>query len=173
MSLWVLEFYWFKLLCTSGLNNDSSPETFILRHTLGDLPFPCRYIKIVPLQSWGSSYNFSIWFVELKGSDSLDEVKKAVQWFDKVRCSYCFLSLFWREDQFNSIRYIFQYREKEVVRLCLKHFRLLNYQNVFSELAESSNVMLEDTLLSELFNLLVLKGDFDGSESFMEKAISS
>ena len=66
------------------MNNDSSSETFILRHTLGGLPFPCRYLKIVPLQSWGCTYNFSIWFIELKGSDNFNEVKKAVEWFDTV-----------------------------------------------------------------------------------------
>jgi hypothetical protein len=42
-----------------------------LRHTIVDHPFPCRYIKIMPLQSWGPSFNFSIWFVELIGVDSL------------------------------------------------------------------------------------------------------
>lgn len=72
------------LFIYSGLNNDTSSETFTLRYTLGGLPFPCRYIKIVPLQSWGATYNFSIWFVELKGSDDFDEVKSAAEWFDTV-----------------------------------------------------------------------------------------
>lgn len=77
-----------KFFHFSGLNNDTSPETFVLRHTLDDLPFPCRYIKIVPLQSWGCTYNFSIWFVGLKGSDDFDEIKKAVKWFDTVSHVY-------------------------------------------------------------------------------------
>lgn len=68
----------------SGLNNDSIPETFILRHALGGYSFPCRYIKIVPLQSWGATFNFSIWFVELKGSDDFEEIEKAVEWFHSV-----------------------------------------------------------------------------------------
>ncbi|XP_065207340.1 muskelin-like [Planococcus citri] len=134
-------------LLDSGLNNDSMPETFVLRHTLGDYPFPCRYIKIVPLQSWGATFNFSIWFVELKGLDDFNEIEKAIDWFHS-------------------------YREREVVRLCMKHFRLLNYQNVFNELKNITQVKLEDPLLSELFDTLVLKGDFDASELFIENAIT-
>lgn len=68
---------------------------------------------------------------------------------------------------------LLQYREREVIRLCMKHFRLLNYQNVFNELAKVTKVDLEDCLLSELFDILVLRGDFDSAETFMEKAISS
>lgn len=64
------------------------PETFILRHTLGGYSFPCRYIKIVPLQSWGATFNFSIWFVELKGSDEYTEVEKAIDWFHSVSLSF-------------------------------------------------------------------------------------
>ncbi|KAK7582298.1 hypothetical protein V9T40_013743 [Parthenolecanium corni] len=133
-------------LLDSGLNNDTKPETFTIRHTLGGQPFPCRFIKIVPLQSWGSSFNFSIWFVELRGTDDNVIIEKAVDWFHS-------------------------YREKEVIRLCLKHFRLLNYRTVFDELVNISQVKLEDPVLSELFELLVSKGDFDASELFIEKAI--
>lgn len=73
----------------------------------------------------------------------------------------------------NLFLYSLQYREKEVVRLCMKHFRLLNYQNVFNELKNATQVSLEDPLLSELFDILVLKGDFDASELFIEDAIAS
>lgn len=55
----------------------------------------------------------------------------------------------------------------------MKHFRLLNYQNVFNELKSITQVKLEDPLLSELFDILVLKGDFDASELFIEDAITS
>lgn len=55
----------------------------------------------------------------------------------------------------------------------MKHFRLLNYQEVFNELSKVTKVKLEDSLLSELFDILVLRGDFDASELIMENAISS
>jgi Muskelin N-terminus len=45
---------------------------------------PCRYLKIVPLLSWGPSFNFSIWFVELQGEDDASLVKESVQFFHDV-----------------------------------------------------------------------------------------
>ena len=72
------------LYVNSGLKNDSVAESFTLRHTIGDHSFPCRYIKIMPLQSWGPSFNFSIWFVELIGVDNWDIVKPCMDWFNVV-----------------------------------------------------------------------------------------
>jgi len=34
------------LYVSSGLRNDSTPETFLLRHRIKDKNFPCRFIKI-------------------------------------------------------------------------------------------------------------------------------
>lgn len=47
----------------SGLRNDSIPETFDIRHRTdsGEL-MPLMYISIIPLLSWGPSFNFSIWY---------------------------------------------------------------------------------------------------------------
>ena len=80
------------LSCCSGLKNDSMRETFRLRHTLNGQFFPVRFLRIVPLQSWGPSFNFSIWFVALAGDDSDDTVKPAIAWHEEVsewrdRCS--------------------------------------------------------------------------------------
>lgn len=48
----------------SGLKNDSIPETFDLRHrTDSGEVMPLLFISIVPLLSWGPSFNFSIWYV--------------------------------------------------------------------------------------------------------------
>lgn len=51
----------------SGLRNDDEPETFPVRHRVGDAVFPCQYIKIVPLLAWGANFNFSIWYIMLRG----------------------------------------------------------------------------------------------------------
>lgn len=48
-------------LLEAGLRNDAVAETFTLRKSPSGAPFPCRYIKLVPLESWGPSFNFSIW----------------------------------------------------------------------------------------------------------------
>lgn len=38
----------------------------------------------MPLQSWGPSFNFSIWFVELLGIDDWEVVKPCLDWFNEV-----------------------------------------------------------------------------------------
>ena len=40
-------------LLESGLKNDNNPENFNLKHQLNRQYFPCRFIKVVPIQSWG------------------------------------------------------------------------------------------------------------------------
>ncbi|XP_049964033.1 muskelin isoform X1 [Schistocerca serialis cubense] len=134
-------------LLDSGLKNDSSPETFQLRHTVRDHPVPFRFIKIMPLQSWGPSFNFSIWFVELCGIDDWDVVKPCLDWYNA-------------------------YKEREVVRLCLKHFRQHNYNEAFEALQRHTEIQLEDPLLSKLHEILVNKGDYEGTEDFMEHSVS-
>ena len=64
--------------------------------------FPCRFIKVVPIQSWGPSFNFSIWHIALWGDDNPEVVKTALDWHDR-------------------------FKEEETIRLCLKHFRQHNY----------------------------------------------
>ncbi|KAK3912329.1 Muskelin [Frankliniella fusca] len=134
-------------LLESGLKNNSTPETFELRHEVGGQPLPCRYIKIVPLQSWGPSFNFSIWFVELHGISDWNFVKPCIDWFNL-------------------------YREREVIRHCLKHFRQMRYTNALEALAKETQVQLEDPHLTKLHEILVEHGDFQGTEDFMSEAVS-
>lgn len=74
----------YLLICFSGLNNNTELETFNLRHTLDDCSMiPMRYIKLEPLESWGSNFNFSLWYVELVGIEEpnivADELTKFYQ----------------------------------------------------------------------------------------------
>lgn len=48
-----------------------------------------------------------------------------------------------------------QYREREAIRLCLKHFRQRHYMEAFQELSKKTKVSLEHPLLTELHDLLV------------------
>ncbi|KAG7169261.1 Muskelin-like [Homarus americanus] len=133
------------LLLESGLKNDTVPETFLLKHTVSGHQFPVRFVKIVPLQSWGSTFNFSIWHVGLRGCDDWTVVQKCINWYTT-------------------------YREREAIRLCLKHFRQHNYTEAFESLEKRTRVTLEDPRLTQLHKLLVDEGDFDACEELIGQA---
>ena len=67
-------------------------ETFRLRHSVEGSLFPCEYVRIVPIQSWGPSFNFSIWFVALNGVDDEEVVRPALEWHREV--GRCFFELY-------------------------------------------------------------------------------
>jgi len=115
-----------------GLKNDNVPEVFNLRCLTedGSENLPILYLKIVPLLSWGPSFNFSIWYVELHGQD------------DPMYTSA-------RMKNYNALR------ELEIIKLCLKHFRQQGYMSAFGALQEQTNVQLEHPLISELHKCLV------------------
>eukprot|EP00094_Tigriopus_californicus_P011783 TCALIF_11381-PA protein Name:"Similar to Mkln1 Muskelin (Rattus norvegicus)" AED:0.13 eAED:0.17 QI:0/0/0/0.75/0.72/0.66/12/0/820 len=132
----------------SGLINDTTKETFRLRHVIHGHFFPAQYVKIVPLQSWGPSFNFSIWFVALRGSDAEDIVQPALRWHQ-------------------------EFREREAVRLCMKHFRERNFTEVFESLEKKTKIQLEHPLLSAIHKCLVIKGDFEETETMIGQAAST
>ncbi|KAJ3045304.1 Muskelin 1, intracellular mediator containing kelch motif [Rhizophlyctis rosea] len=132
-------------LLHSGLRNDSEPETFSLKFKANGVIFPCQYIKIVPWLAWGANFNFSIWYVEVRGTSQGEVVDK----------------LYW--DFMN-------WRENEALRLCLKHFRQRNYLDIFEGLQQRGRVQLEDSLLTELHRHLVINGDFEKAEELISQA---
>lgn len=135
------------ILFFSGLNADSKPETFKLKHQINGSQFTLRYIKIVPIQAHSPSFNFSIWFIELRGCDDHVQVKDAISWFTN-------------------------FRQREAIRLCLKHLRQHNFSEAFDSLQKRTKVQLEDELLTRLHLLLVIEGNFSESESLLESACS-
>ncbi|XP_043287689.1 muskelin isoform X2 [Venturia canescens] len=136
-------------LLESGLKNDSVPETFDMKHVIGrdGNYFPVRYISILPLQSWGPSFNFSIWHVRLTGVDDPKIVNSSIEWVDS-------------------------YLQREVIRLCMKHFRRFEQAEVVDTLERVTGVSLEDSRLTTLYDLLVRKGDYPQVENFITNAIS-
>uniref|UniRef100_A0A7N6ANV2 F5/8 type C domain-containing protein n=1 Tax=Anabas testudineus TaxID=64144 RepID=A0A7N6ANV2_ANATE len=133
-------------LLSSGLKNDYNKETFTLKHKIDEQMFPCRFVKIVPLMSWGPSFNFSIWYIELHGIEDPDVVQPCLNWYSK-------------------------YREQEAIRLCLKHFRQHNYTEAFESLQKKTRIALEHPMLTHLHDRLVLQGDFDACEELIDKAV--
>jgi len=69
----------------SGLANNSEPETFSLKYEVEGRPVPCQYIKITPLQSWGPSFSYSVWYVELRGVMEEARVGEARRGYEEVR----------------------------------------------------------------------------------------
>ncbi|KAF9424713.1 hypothetical protein HW555_000014 [Spodoptera exigua] len=69
-----------SLLLTAGLKKDSTSEVFRLRcRTAEGLFLPIQYLKIVPLQSWGPAYNYTIWYVELNGKNQEQIISNAME----------------------------------------------------------------------------------------------
>lgn len=85
---------------------------------------------LAPTQSWGYSFNFSIWYVELKGTTDKALLDETVKTFE----TYC---------------------NHEAVRLCLKHMRENEYMEAFEALQKKAKVSLEHPLLTQLHSLLV------------------
>ncbi|XP_049295999.1 muskelin isoform X2 [Anopheles funestus] len=137
------------LLFEGGLRNDCVPETFNLKHRTnsGEL-LPIKFIQIVPLLSWGPSFNFCIWYVELLG----------------IEDSMFILS---------NLRKYNMLREVEIVRLFLKHCRQQGYANSFSALQEETGVKLEDDKMTELHEMLVNRGDFKKTEEMLMEFIEN
>ena len=60
---------------------------------------------------------------------------------------------------------VVQYREQEVIRLCLKHFRQHNYSEAYEALQRQTRVTLEHPALTELHTQLVRRASLSCSLS--------
>ncbi|XP_052743580.1 muskelin [Bicyclus anynana] len=135
-----------SLLLTAGLKMDYTAETFKLRHRTSDgLYLPVKYIKIVPLQSWGPAYNYTIWYVELQGKNHEDLINSAM---DTINLR----------------------KEEEAVRILLKHLRRRRYKDAFEALSRESGVQLEGAAQARLWQALVENGDYTLAEQIFDEA---
>ncbi|XP_014207147.1 muskelin [Copidosoma floridanum] len=135
-------------LAEGGQRNDAIPETFELKCTIGANKhyFPVRYVKIVVLQSWGPNMNCSMWHVKLTGINDHNLVKIGLDWLQ-------------------------EYQKREVIRLCIKHFRKYQQQEIVDTLERVTGTLVEDPQLSVLYDLLVVKGNHIKAEEFIANAI--
>ncbi|GBP55433.1 Muskelin [Eumeta japonica] len=136
-----------SIILTGGLKNDNSSETFHLRHrTAEGLYLPITYLKIIPLQSWGPAYNYTIWYVELHGKNNEELMQTTLETI--------------------SLR-----KEEEAVRILLKHLRRRRYKDAFEALSRESGVRLEGQIQARLWNTLVENADYDSAERIMDEAV--
>lgn len=102
--------------------------------------FPVHWVKIQPLSAWGNSFNFSIWYVELRGiHDSSIVSTLGRQYNAHLQC--------------------------ESWRIVLKFLR--EQPNVFGEfraLQDKTGVALEHPLVSQLYEMVVTEGRFREAE---------
>jgi hypothetical protein len=129
------------LILHTGLNNDTLPESFPPNYSLSKLPpFPVQFIKIVPLAAWGSNFNFSIWYIELKGwEDGANNNETGAANCNLVQAT-------WEEYQ--------REREIQTTRLILKYLRQHNHQEAFNSLQATSKIQLEAPVVTQLHTLL-------------------
>lgn len=120
---------------------------FELKHkTYENEDFPVMYIQVIPLLSYGPSFNFSIWYIELLGLED-----------DLIVC--------------NTLQNYNEQKEKTTIRLILKHLRSKGHFGAFKALSQETNIQLEDVEITDLYQCLVDVGDFGKVEKIMEKLI--
>ncbi|KAF9073645.1 Muskelin N-terminus-domain-containing protein [Rhodocollybia butyracea] len=127
----------------SSLKNNSSRETFSLRHqNSSGLYFPTRFIKIEPLSGYGERFNISIWHVAIMGivnEASVEEVK----------------------NEYN------EFRETRVMHHILKHLRQRRLLSPYNIILSRSGTQLEHPLVTELYNNIVLRSDWIECEKLL------
>ncbi|KAJ1958544.1 hypothetical protein EC988_000245 [Linderina pennispora] len=127
-------------LLYSGLRNDNEPETISVKQRLSG------YIQ--PLLAHDQKFNFSVWYVELRGTMDPQIMQPIIRDFEQLK-------------------------EREVVRSCLKFFRERNYTDAFKALQQQSSVQFETPLLTQLHEALVDKADYDRAEQLLQRAEQS
>ncbi|KAJ3783538.1 Muskelin N-terminus-domain-containing protein [Lentinula aff. detonsa] len=127
----------------SSLKNDSIRETFSIRHhNSAGRCFPTRFIKIEPLSVYGQSFSTSIWHVSLTGiinEASVEEVKRDYD----------------------------QFRETRVMQHILKHLRQRRLLTPYNSILTQSGIRLEHPLVTQLYESIVLTGDWDKAETIL------
>ncbi|PAA67598.1 hypothetical protein BOX15_Mlig025671g2 [Macrostomum lignano] len=135
-------------LATCQLANDSSAESFGLSLQLRGREIPSLFVRLEPLITWGGTFNFSIWFVQLEGVADPDIVDRSLDWLR-------------------------EFRERESIRLCMKHLRKRGHVEAFRALSGETGVKLEHPILTELYDCLVERGEFDRCEELIQTAYDS
>lgn len=125
----------------TGLTNDTISESFPPDYSLSGLPdkqpFPVQFIKIVPLAAWGSNFNFSIWYIELKGWENSNSDSSASSQLVKATL-----------EEYNKIK------EQQTTRLILKFLRQQNHLEAFNALQTTSGIQLEAPVVTQLHKLI-------------------
>ncbi|EJD02721.1 uncharacterized protein FOMMEDRAFT_156054 [Fomitiporia mediterranea MF3/22] len=133
----------------ASLKNDSKPETFGIRCKNKDgLQLPTKFVKIMSLSAHGHNFNTSIWYVALFGIMDATYVQRVIDTFERNR-------------------------ETLAMRHILKHLRQRRHISIFRQLQTRSGVRLEHPLVSDLYEILVLRGDWVAAEAHLNELSSA
>eukprot|EP00835_Amoeboradix_gromovi_P000588 NODE_21_length_38511_cov_0.503306.p6 type:complete len:616 gc:universal NODE_21_length_38511_cov_0.503306:20490-22337(+) len=128
-----------------GLKNDTDPESFNITSNIknsDNICYPVQYIKICPLLAHGSNFNFSIWYLQLKGElISPDVVQKYIDYHTELS-----------------------------LKVVLKYLRQKNeFLPIYNQLQQLTNISLEHTYLQKLYSHIT-NGQFDECYSHLLQA---
>ncbi|PIL35929.1 hypothetical protein GSI_01589 [Ganoderma sinense ZZ0214-1] len=127
----------------ASLKNDPTPETFSIKSiNHAGIPFPTKFIEIVPLSAHGQSFNTSIWHVSLSGITDDTYV-------EHTRLKHQ------------------EYRETVALRQILKHLRQRRFLTPVTQILARSGLQLEHPLITSLHTAFVLHGAWAEAEQLV------
>ncbi|KAI0358515.1 hypothetical protein OH77DRAFT_1189211 [Trametes cingulata] len=127
----------------ASLKNDATAETFSIRsRNRAGMPFPTKYVEIVPISVHGQNFNTSIWHVSLSGIT--DEA-----YVEQVRLRHQ------------------EHREVVALRQVLKHLRQRRFLTPVNQILAQSGLQLEHPLVTSLHEAFVLHGDWPRAEQLI------
>jgi hypothetical protein len=141
------------------LKNDSSAETFPLKHVIhhrqyNTIYLPTKFIKIEAISAWASHNYPSIWFVSLTGITNKLFIQRELTRF----------RTFVESENMKSILY----HLRETNEMDLFETMLIKCRTKFTPIIP--NWEFEHKILTELFNSLVIDGDFAQCEQLINRA---
>ncbi|EMR11840.1 hypothetical protein PNEG_00263 [Pneumocystis murina B123] len=137
------------LVLHTGLTNDVESESFQLlrKSRKHNTHVPILFLKIVPLAVWGTDFNFSIWHVKIHGWTCRKIVTNAMNNLESKLETYA-------------------------LKLTLTHLRRRNSIKTFKLLSSLFPIELEHPFLNNLYQTLVIDGNFVKAELLIDEAQS-
>lgn len=114
----------FEILKCS-LKNDTEKETYNLAYTTGNTYLISQKIRICPLSSWGMNFNYSLWYVELRGYSRIDRfVSFNIGYADleasKLALKFLYKKIKSKSDVEESIRHVLDVEVDHEMVKCVK-----------------------------------------------------
>lgn len=127
-----------KIVLETGLVNNTKTECFYLENKI---PYPIRYIKIIPMQTYGGLYSFSIWNVELWGVQDIFVLKKEKEFQEKLKV--------------------------ELNQKIIKYLKEEGSNDIAELYSKRKNIFFEENVLTKLHTAIVLNKDMKEAENIV------